>query len=468
MTTTCIILAAGQGKRMRSQIPKVLHEVCGEPMIWYPVSLALARQWSPVVVISKQGGKVREFLEGRFGQKVRFGVQDPPLGTGHALMSVREQFLGAGGKAIILYGDVPLLSGDHLDALLDGAQGTSVAFLSCRVAEPTGYGRVVRDERGEVERIVEHRDATPEQRAITEVNTGIYLMDVAFLGEALDNLQSANDQGEYYLTDVVELAFRRGLVVKAIEIEDIQAILGVNDRRELARSEALMNRRLLDALMLSGVTVVDPARTSMGPRVQIGPDTVVYPDCSFQGEVRVGAGCRIGPGAVLGDCSLADGVRVQAYSVLEGCTVAARAVVGPFARLRPGAALAEEVKVGNFVEIKKSRLGKGSKANHLAYIGDAEIGAGVNIGAGTITCNYDGIHKHKTIIEDGVFIGSDTQLVAPVKVGKDAVVGAGTTVTVDVPAGALAVSRVRQQHIEGYAEHRQKALSAKIDAEKKS
>jgi bifunctional UDP-N-acetylglucosamine pyrophosphorylase/glucosamine-1-phosphate N-acetyltransferase len=307
-----------------------------------------------------------------------------------------------------------------------------------------------------VERIVEHRDATKAQRRIKEINAGLYLVDVPFSFQALGKMKNANAQGEYYLTDLVEVARAKGKRVRAVERSGASDLLGINDRNQLALANKEMNRRLCGATMRRGVTLVDPASTWVGPRVKIGKDTLVQPGCFLQGDVRIGARCRIGPGVVITDSVIRSDVEILAYSVLDHCEVGSFARIGPFSRLRPGARLATKVHVGNFVEVKKSKLGEGSKANHLSYLGDTEIGAGVNVGAGTITCNYDGKNKYQTVIEDGAFIGSDTQLVAPVKVGKGAIVGAGTTVTVDVPPGSLAVSRVRQRNIRGYAKKKRK------------
>lgn len=451
MKIACVILAAGLGKRMRSKLVKVLHPVCGEPMIYYPVALALQRGFDPVVVVvGTQAEAVRSFLSERFGKSVRLAVQDPPRGTGHAVASARRALAGHRGKLAIMYGDVPLVGGREISVLVRGGKAAAVAFLTGKLADPSGYGRVIRDGRDDPVRIVEDSDASPAERRVQEINTGFYLVDTPFVFATLDRLRRSNAQGEYYLTDIVEAARRAGLMVRGIERPDLSGMLGVNTRRELATAEALLNRRLVERLLSGGVTVVDPDRTCLGPNVRVGTDTVIHPGCYLRGRVRIGAGCRIGPGAVIRDAWIGRGAEVNAYSVLEGCRVGPGAVVGPFARLRPGADMGSGAHVGNFVEVKKSRLGRDSKANHLTYLGDATIGAHVNVGAGTITCNYDGVEKHPTVIDDGVFIGSDTQFVAPVRVGRNAVIGAGTTVTMDVPAGALAVSRVRQSNIEGY------------------
>jgi bifunctional UDP-N-acetylglucosamine pyrophosphorylase/glucosamine-1-phosphate N-acetyltransferase len=460
MKTACVILAAGEGKRMRTRLPKVMHEVCSEPMIYYPVRLAIQRGYRPVVVVtSKAGEAVRSFLTDRFGDRVRFALQDPPRGTGHAVMSARKALKGHRGKLVILYGDVPLLQAQDLSALERSGRNSAVAFLTCVLSDPTGYGRVIRDEQGRAVRIVEQTDAGASQRRIREINAGIYLVRAPDVFSALKDVRSRNKQGEYYLTDLVELARRKGQVVRAVVRKGSRELLGVNDRKELAEAHRKMSRRLIDRLLEKGVTVVDPQRTYLGPEVRVGKDTVIFPDCIIHKRVQIGSGCRIGPGAVIQDARIESGAEIRAYSVLEDCRVGPGALVGPFARLRPGTVLSADARVGNFVEVKKTKVGKGSKANHLTYLGDTTIGAGVNVGAGTITCNYDGVNKYPTVIEDGVFIGSDTQLVAPVKVGKNAIIGAGTTVTKNVPEDSLAVSRVPQRNIKGYARRKRRKRS---------
>ncbi|HUU00611.1 MAG TPA: bifunctional UDP-N-acetylglucosamine diphosphorylase/glucosamine-1-phosphate N-acetyltransferase GlmU [Myxococcota bacterium] len=455
MKTACVILAAGDGKRMRSALPKVMHPVCGQPMIYYPVAQVLRCGFGPVVVVvSGRDSETTDFLRGRFGNKLVFATQKKQLGTGHAVLSARRALSSHKGKLAIIYGDVPLLSSSDLSALSRAGKRAAVTFLSCRLDDPAGYGRVIRDARGEVECIVEHRDASAGQRRIDEINAGSYLVDTPLVFEALSRIKNANNQGEYYLTDLVAEARRRGLPVRAVVRPGARALLGVNDRLQLAAAERQMNLRFCERLMKKGVTIIAPEHTWLGPEVEIGSDTVLEPGCFLRGRVKIGQGCRIGPGAVITDASIGADVNVLAYSVLADCRVDRGARVGPFARLRPGAHLMDGARVGNFVEVKKSTLGKGAKAGHLSYLGDAEIGADVNVGAGTITCNYDGAHKYRTEIGEGAFIGSDTQLVAPVKVGKRAVVGAGTTVTIDVPDDALAVSRVRQKNIKGYAKRR--------------
>ncbi len=454
MKTACVILAAGKSKRMKSDKVKLLHHVCGQPMIHYPVRLAIRRGYDPiVVVVGYQSEQVQRELKSSYGSRVRFLLQRPALGTGHAVAMAKQAIGRKRGKLVVLYGDMPLLTTRDLSILERAGKKSTLAFLTCRLQDPRSYGRVVRDPNGQVQKIVEFSDATRVQRRISEINTGIYAMDMPWVFEALDSVGRSNAQGEYYLTDLVEMCVAAGKMAVGMEVEP-ESVMGVNDRLELAMVQRAMNLRLLRALMSSGVTVADPFTTWVGPDVKVGRDSVILPGCHFYGKVKVGKGCVIGPGAVISDSSISPGVEIKAYSVLQQCKVGRGSQVGPFARLRPGTVLGTDTKVGNFVETKKTRLGNGSKASHLSYLGDAEIGDEVNVGAGTITCNYDGVHKHPTTIGDGAFIGSDTQLVAPVKVGKGAYVGAGTTVTRDVPDRALAVSRTRQRNIEGYAKQK--------------
>ncbi len=459
MKTACLILAAGKSTRMRSERVKVLHPVCGRAMIDYPVDLALKRGYDPVVVVvGHQADAVENHLAARADPRLRFVLQEPQLGTGHAVMVAREALKGVRGKLAILYGDMPLLTGRDLGALERAGRDAAVAFLTCRLSDPRRYGRVVRGGDGRVERIVEFKDASRAQRGIDEINTGIYLVDCPWVFKMLDSVDQDNAQGEYYLTDLVHLARQADKRVVGRQV-DPESVIGVNDRIELARLERAMRLRLVEALMAKGVTVQDPQTTFIGPDVRVGTDSVILAGCHLAGRVVIGKGCQIGPGVVADDVRIADGAQVRAYSVLEDCRVGPRAQIGPFARLRPGTEVGADAKVGNFVEAKKTKLGKGAKASHLTYLGDADVGPDVNVGAGTITCNYDGVNKHPTRIGAGAFIGSDTQLVAPVTVGKEAYVGAGTTVTRDVPDGALAVSRTRQRNYEGYAEHKKKGRS---------
>jgi bifunctional UDP-N-acetylglucosamine pyrophosphorylase / glucosamine-1-phosphate N-acetyltransferase len=441
-----VVLAAGKGTRMKSDKAKVLHEASGRPIGFFPIRAALALDASPVVVVvGHQAERVEQELSRLFaGAPLRFAVQAEQLGTGHAVLCAEQALRGFEGSVLILAGDVPLIRAETLQKLVGASQGADLALLTFRARQPKGYGRVVRKPDGAVARIVEEKDASAEERKIDEVNASIYLAGADFLFRALHGLGRGNAQSEYYLTDIV--AKGRAVAVEAEEAE----VSGVNDRAELAASAARLRERRNAQLMKDGVTLIDPAVTYVDEGVEVGPDTVLEPLVWLRGKTRVGRGARIGQGCVIVDTEIADGAQILPYSHLTESRVGADATVGPFARLRPGAQLAEQAHVGNFVELKKTVLGKGSKANHLTYLGDTVVGEGCNIGAGTITCNYDGKSKHLTTIEDGAFIGSDTQLVAPVTVHKDAYVGTGTTVREDVPAGALAVSAGKQRNIEGW------------------
>jgi bifunctional UDP-N-acetylglucosamine pyrophosphorylase/glucosamine-1-phosphate N-acetyltransferase len=456
-----VVLCAGKGTRMKSEKAKVLHPILGKPLCAYPLMRALELGASPVVpVVGHQAQEVERAIRAHFpAAPLRFALQKEQRGTADAVRSAEGALKDFSGRVLILYGDVPLVRRETLEALSAAhTQGGGVlSLVSTVLADPTGYGRVLR-EKGKVVRIVEHKDATPEQRQVRECNAGIYLVDSAFLWKALANIRSANAQGEFYLTDLVEMAAAQGPVA-SIEA-DFHETAGVNDRVELAARGKELQARINVHHMRNGVTLADPATTYIEEGVVIGPDTEIAPGVTLSGATVIGRDVSIGQGSLLHASSVADGTTIKPYTVLEEARVGERCILGPFARLRPGTDLAQEVHLGNFVETKKARLGRGSKANHLAYLGDAKIGSGVNVGAGTITCNYDGVNKHLTELGDGVFIGSDTQLVAPVKIGDGAYVGAGSTVTKDVPPGSLAVSRTPQLNVEGWVE-RKKARMAK-------
>ena len=454
-----VVLAAGKGTRMKSDKAKVLHAAAGRPIAFFPIRAALALDASPVVVVvGHQAQSVQEELSRLFaGAPIRFELQAEQLGTGHAVRCAEEALRGFDGSVLILAADVPLIRAETLQKLVLARQDADVALLTCRARDPKGYGRIVRRDDGSVARIVEEKDASPEERRISEVNASIYLADAKFLFDALRAVGRSNAQAEYYLTDIV--AKGRAVAVEAEESE----VSGVNDRAQLARSAAQLRERRNAQLMKDGVTLVDPAVTYVDEGIEVGADSVLEPMVSLRGKTRVGRGVLIGQGCVIVDSEIADGARILPYTHMTESRIGPGATVGPFARLRPGAQLAEQAHVGNFVELKKTLLGKGSKANHLSYLGDAVIGEGCNVGAGTITCNYDGKSKHQTVIEDGAFIGSDTQLVAPVTVGKDAYVGTGTTVREDVPAGALAVSAGKQRNIEGWVEKKAPRKASKKD-----
>ncbi len=446
-----VVLCAGKGTRMKSEKAKVLHPILGRPLCAYPLKRALELGASPLVpVVGHQAAEVEKVLRAQLpSAALRFALQKEQRGTGDAVRSAEGALKDFSGRVLILYGDVPLLRRETLEALIaahEAGQAT-LSMVSTVLEDPTGYGRVIR-EGGKVVRIVEHKDCTPEQRAVRECNAGIYLVESSFLWRALAELRPQNAQGEYYLTDLVEMAARLGPVA-SVEA-DATETAGVNDRVELAARARVMQQWINERHMRAGVTLMDPASTFIEDDVTIGPDTELGPQVSLAAGTVVGRNVTIGQGSVLTASKVADGTSIKPYSVFEEAQVGERCIIGPFARLRPGTELAEEVHLGNFVETKKARIGKGSKANHLSYLGDAKIGSGVNVGAGTITCNYDGVNKYVTELGDGVFIGSDTQLVAPVSVGDGAYVGAGTTVTKNVPPGSLAVSRVPQVNKEGW------------------
>jgi bifunctional UDP-N-acetylglucosamine pyrophosphorylase/glucosamine-1-phosphate N-acetyltransferase len=487
-----VVLAAGKGTRMKSDKAKVLHRACGRPVAYFPIRAALAQGCAPViVVVGHQAETVEKELSALFaGSPVEFALQAEQLGTGHAVLAAQAALRKAGfgeagfggvasrggqetgaskdaGTVLILAGDVPLVTAQTLQRLVQAKveSGAPLALLTTRADDPRGYGRIVRNGRGDIERIVEEKDATAEERRIAEVNASIYLCDAAFLFSALSRTGRGNAQGEYYLTDIVATASalaRDGRVpwpASALASED--EVSGVNDRVQLAASAAKLRERRLLQLMKDGVTVVDPATTWLDEGVEIGLDSTLEPMVSLRGNTRLGKNVEVGQGSVLVDVEVEEGARILPYCHLTESKIGRGAIVGPYARLRPGADVREDAHVGNFVELKKTVLGKGSKANHLSYLGDAHIGEGCNIGAGTITCNYDGANKYLTTIEDGAFVGSDTQLVAPITVGRRAYVGTGTTVREDVPAGSLAVSAGKQRNIEGWVEKKAPRKDAK-------
>lgn len=443
-----VVLAAGRGTRLRSRRPKVLHQLGGAPLGAYPIARALelgARE--VVVVVGYAADRVRAELGARFPDQLTFVEQTEQRGTGHAAQVGLAGVSVDSQRVLILSGDVPLLRTETLQTLLAGDE--TVRLLTTHVDDPTGYGRVIRDAAGRVRRVVEERDATDEERQVTEINAGTYAMDAAFLRARLGELSSDNAQGELYLTDVVEAAARASSA--AAVPADAAEVRGVNTRRELADLQRLQWRRKADALLAHGVTLLDPEAVYVDEDVEVGVDTVIHPGVVLRGASRVGRDCEIGVGCIVQDAQLDDGVVLHPYTVLEGAELGAEASVGPFARLRPGSFVGVGAKVGNFVETKNSRLAPGAKANHLTYLGDAEVGSGANIGAGTITCNYDGVGKYRTQIGDRVFIGSNATLVAPLTIEDDAYVAAGSTLTDPVPGGAVAFGRARQTNKHGRA-----------------
>jgi bifunctional UDP-N-acetylglucosamine pyrophosphorylase/glucosamine-1-phosphate N-acetyltransferase len=447
-----LVLAAGKGTRMKSARAKVLHQVLGAPLAAYSIDRARELGCAPVVaVLGHQRAEVEAALGARYGAgAITVVEQAVQKGTGQAVKLGLAPLGGWEGLVLILYGDTPLLRAETLAALVAEARRTGgLALLSARLADPGAYGRVVRDRKKRVQKVVEHRDATARERAIAEVNAGIYVAPAAFLRKATAALKADNAQGEYYLTDIVAMA-AKSIGVTAVDVA-AEEMAGINDRRQLADAERVLSARLV-ARFGEHATFHDPGSVVIEPGVEIGPDVEIGRQVSLRGRTRIGAGARIDDGVILVDTDVGEGAEVKPYCVASEAVIGPGCKIGPFAHLRPGTELGPEVHVGNFVETKKARLGRGSKANHLTYLGDAEIGEKVNVGAGTITCNYNGYEKRTTIIEDGAFIGSDSQLVAPVRVGKRAVVAAGTTVTADVPAGALALTRTEQKTVEGYAD----------------
>ena len=445
-----VILAAGQGKRMQSNLPKVLHPIAGRPMLTHVLESARALGAQCIAVVVGHGAEQVK-LAYATQPDLQFALQQPQLGTGHAVLQAVPllQEADADDVTIILYGDVPLVQPDTLRALML-ARANGVAILTEILSDATGYGRIVRNAKGSVTAIVEHKDATPEQRAIQEVNTGIMAVPTRQLKTWLAKLTNNNAQGEYYLTDIVGMAVAEGVSVNVAHPTASFETLGVNSRLQQAELERLWQHELARRQLEAGVTIADPSRFDLRGELQCGQDVFIDVGCVFEGRVVLADGVRIGAHCVLRNVTLGRATQVEPFSYLDQAQAGAEAHIGPYARLRPGAKLADGTHVGNFVEIKNTTLGKGSKANHLAYVGDADVGERVNIGAGTITCNYDGVNKHRTVIEDDAFIGSDTQLVAPVRVGKGATLGAGTTLTRDAPAGQLTVSRAKQTTIEGW------------------
>ena len=442
-----IVLAAGQGKRMRSVLPKVLQPLAAKPMLGHVLDTARTLEARRIVVVYGHGGEVvREALD---APDLAWARQDPPQGTGHAVQQAMP-LVEDGDIALILYGDVPLIGVPTLQRLMAAAGDRQMALLTVHMADPTGYGRILRDAAGQVTRIVEEKDATPDERRVTEVNTGILAAPVERLRHWLANLKNDNAQGEYYLTDIIAMAVAEGMPVVTTQPDAFEETLGVNNKTQLAELERIHQRNIARRLTDAGVTVIDPARLDVRGELVCGRDVEIDINCVFEGRVELGDGVRIGPNCVIRNATLGAGTRVAAFSQIEDTVMGEACVIGPYARTRPGTVLGTDVHLGNFVEVKNSNISDHSKANHLAYVGDADIGKRVNVGAGTITCNYDGANKFRTIIEDDVFIGSDTQLVAPVRVGRGATLGAGTTLSKDAPPEQLTVSRAKQVSVEGW------------------
>lgn len=456
---TAVILAAGYGKRMKSRLVKVMHPVGGKPMVGHIVSAARAAGAGRIIVVVGHGAEqVRSYL----GDTVEYALQAEQLGTGHALMQAEGLVAGATGNLLVLNGDCPLMSSETLKSLVSEhvSHGQAATVLAAVAPDPTGLGRILRAPDGTLARIVEHKDATEAERAIREINAGIYCFRLQgitdrqgqphTLFELLRTLKQANAQGEYYLTDIVATLADLGQRVAVATTDDAESVLGINDRRQLAQAEAALRQRILEHWMDEGVTILDPQTTYIDADVHIGKDTTVYPFTFVRGATTIGEGCSIGPHTSVLACRVGDGVHIE-QSVVEESTIGDGCRIGPYAHLRPNCVLGKDVEVGNYAELKKTRLGDGSKCHHHSYLGDAVVGANANIGAGVITCNYDGVAKHVTHIGDSAFIGTNVNLVAPISVGNNGYVAAGSTVTRDVPADALAISRSPQENKEGRA-----------------
>jgi bifunctional UDP-N-acetylglucosamine pyrophosphorylase/glucosamine-1-phosphate N-acetyltransferase len=446
MNLSVIILAAGAGTRMRSLKPKVLHELAGIPMVEHVYNTAKALGAKQVQVVYGHGGDLLKQRCQHF--EVEWSLQAEQLGTAHAVQQASTNVDGD-DVVLILYGDVPLTKAETLQTLVSNASANNVSLLTVELDDPTGYGRIVR-EGGRVVSIVEHKDASDEIRSIKEVNTGILAVNAAYLNDCLDKIDNNNAQGEYYLTDIIALAVNDGNEVITTQADHSYEVEGINDRKQLARLERIYQRGIAETLLMDGVGLADPERLDVRGQLSVGNDSFIDINCVFEGEVNLGTGVMIGPGCVIKNSTIASDCIIKPYSVIEDAVIDKQTEVGPFARIRPGTHLKENSRVGNFVEIKNTELGVNSKASHLSYLGDSEIGRNVNIGAGTITCNYDGANKFKTIIKDGAFIGSDTQLVAPVTVGENATIAAGSTITKDTEDDTLTLSRTAQKSIKGW------------------
>ena len=444
-----IILAAGEGTRMKSTLPKVLHQICGQPMLLYVLKAVLkAGCRKNYLVVGYKSENVIEALRNYLPLKKRgieFVKQTKLLGSGHAVFQVKKIWKDYKSNVLVVYGDLPLLTGRTLNRLIQThfREDNSLTILGATLENPSGYGRIVENSNGKVVRIVEEKDATPKEKRINRVNGGVYCFKAEDLFKAIDKIRPDNRKSEYYLTDAVEILGEMGKRIGMVMTKDSSEVEGVNNRKQLADIQKYINMKNLERLMLTGVTIIDPPSTFIDSTVKIGKDTIIYLGSTILGKTRIGENCKLGPYAFIQDCQIENGVEVRA-SFIYGARIAERAKVGPFSHIRPGTVVGEDARVGNFCEVKKSKIGQGTKVSHLSYIGDAFLGKGVNIGAGTITCNFDGVRKNITRVGDGTFVGSDTKFIAPVKIGKGAVIGAGSTITEDVPAGKLAIARARQ------------------------
>lgn len=458
MDLAVVVLAAGEGTRMKSSKPKVLHEILGRPMISYAIEAARGLEPERIVAVLGHGSdEVRKKIDGR----VRIAIQEEQLGTAHAVSCAVPELDNFDGDVLVICGDTPLMTTSTLRELVEikSRHAAAASLLIARLDDPTGYGRVVRDG-ARVFKIVEEKDASPEERAISEVNAGTYCFEKAALVSVLGEIGRENAQSEYYLTDAIGILTAKGKTVVAYSANSPEEVLGVNSRKQLAEAARIARMRVNEALMASGVTIEEPDLTFISPEAKVGRDTIIRPNCFIEGNTEIGEGCEIGPNVRVVDSSIGNGV-VMEQAVIKGAIIEDGASLGPFCHIRPGTRVRRGAKVGGFVEVKKSDIGEGAKVPHLSYIGDARVGKDANLGAGTITCNFDGFEKHETVIEEGAFIGSDTMLVAPVRIGKGAFTGAGSTITEDVPADALGLERAEQKNFEGWAKRRREIKGEK-------
>lgn len=448
MALNTVILAAGKGKRMHSDLPKVLHRLAGKPLLEHVVQTArtLDTKNPPIIVYGHQGERVKTALD---YLPVKWVEQTEQLGTAHAVQQAISH-LPTEGRVLILYGDVPLIESHTLKKFMAETPDDALGIITADLPDPTGFGRIIRNSQNNIIAIVEEKDATEKERAITEINTGIYLVSASHLQKWLPKITNHNAQQEFYLTDLIALAVNEKVSIQSMQPVQYEEILGINDRLQLACLERFYQERFAEKLMLQGVTLLDPHRFDARGDIHIAPDVSIDINVILEGQIKIGKGCVIGPHVLLRNVVLGDHVTIHAHSVLDGAEISDHCIIGPFARLRPGTQVERDAHVGNFVEIKNSRIGTASKVNHLSYIGDSDIGQHVNIGAGTITCNYDGINKHKTVIGDYAFIGSNTELVAPVTIGEHATIGAGSTITRNAPAHQLTLTRGQQRTIENW------------------